>query len=118
MITPIPSYIKKITTLKDKSLQLVVETQDLTPETKTYLFEMHDSYGWMIYFKNAPKLEDIQVPEGNAPENKEGKSPAQRLHAVLFVLWKQSGGQGDFDFFYKQEMEKIIDGVKEKREPL
>jgi len=46
-----------------------------------------------------------------------GKSPSQRLKAVLFVLWKQTGEpENDFDLFYKLEMEKIIDKIKEKLE--
>jgi hypothetical protein len=46
-----------------------------------------------------------------------GKSPSQRLKAVLFVLWKQLGErENDFDVFYRLEMEKLIDNIKEKLE--
>lgn len=111
----IPSYIKKITTLKDKSLQLTVETQEVDSETKTYLFDLHDSYGFMLYFKNAPNPEEVEIPEGNAPTfGEKEKSPAQRMRNVLFVWWKQQGEQGDFEVFYRQQMEKMIDHFKGK----
>lgn len=96
-------------------MQLVVETQEIDPETKTYLFDLHDTYGFLFYFKNLPKPEEVDVPEGNAPENRGEKTPSQRLRAVLYVWWEQQGKQGgDFEFFYRQHMEKLIDHIKEK----
>ena len=47
---------------------------------------------------------------------RERKSAAQRLRAVLFVLWKQRGREGTVDVFYEREMEKIIDHYKGKLE--
>jgi len=109
----IPSYVKKIQTLADKSVQLVFETQELSPDTVGYLFSLVDSYGYLLYFKNPPKPEDVDLPDF-APEFKTDKTPSQRLRGVLFILWKQGGEQGDFDFFYKQELEKIITHFKDK----
>lgn len=46
------------------------------------------------------------------------KTPGQRLHAVLFVLFKQTAEAGeDFESFYKKRMEEIITGVKSHLAP-
>jgi hypothetical protein len=115
-IQPIPTYIKKIATTADKCLQLTVVTQEVSAEIKAYLFECHDTYGHMIYFKNVPKIEDIEVPEGNAPEfGKKEKTPAQRLRGTLFVYWDQKGRPGeDFELFYRNKMDDIIEHFKGK----
>ena len=50
------------------------------------------------------------------------KTPSQRLHAVLFVLFKQlcAGGKCDsktFDEFYLHQMESVIESYKTQLEP-
>ena len=41
------------------------------------------------------------------------KTPSQRLRAVLFILWKQAaGGTGDFEDFYRRQLDDIIESVK------
>ena len=42
------------------------------------------------------------------------KTPSKRLRATLYVLWQQTGEQGDFEVFYREKMEKLIDFVKNK----
>lgn len=42
-----------------------------------------------------------------------GKTPSQRLRAVLWVKWDKEGRKGDFNAFKDREMERIIDQIKE-----
>lgn len=44
------------------------------------------------------------------------KTPSQRLRACLYVLWKTKpdGKSTNFETFYRNSMEDIIGGVKEK----
>lgn len=45
----------------------------------------------------------------------DGKSPSQRLRNVLYVLWEQEGKpQDDFEIYYRMQMNKVIDLVKNK----
>lgn len=47
----------------------------------------------------------------------DGKSPSQRLRAVLYVLWEQDGRpHEDFEVYYRIRMNAIIDWVKGKLE--
>lgn len=48
----------------------------------------------------------------------ETKTCSQRLRAVLFVWWQQSGENGDFEDFYRTKMTSFIDKIKaEKLKP-
>lgn len=54
----------------------------------------------------------------NAPVYKidkelETKTPGQRLRGTLYVYWEQSGSKGDFNDFYRKNMEKFINLVKD-----
>lgn len=110
----VSSQIQKIQTLVDGGFKLDVITQELTPEEATLLLSLHKKQGWFL-FKEAPfKEEDlVDLPEIK-PEFKGDKTPSQRLRAVLYVYWQQNGGKGDFDSFYKRQMERIINKIKEK----
>lgn len=44
----------------------------------------------------------------------DGKSPSQRLRAVMFVWWEQLGKPEDFEVFYRMKMEDLINFVKRK----
>lgn len=45
---------------------------------------------------------------------KQGKTPSQKLRAVLFLLWKQLSVEEPFDTWYAKKMEDIIEKFKEK----
>jgi len=47
------------------------------------------------------------------------KTPAQRLRAIIFVHWKTdpSTSGTDFEIFYRNQMNKIIEGYKGKNLP-
>lgn len=108
----IPSVVTKITTMADRSIRLLVDTQELTPEAKASVFELHEKYGYFSFVEQ-PLEELPEVPEYN-PIEKNDKTPSERLRAVLYVLWEKQGSRGDSDAFYRQHMEKFINMVKER----
>ena len=113
----IPSYIHKVETTTDKGLKLTVYTQEISPETKKDLFELLDQLGWLVFATARIQPENlVNLPEIK-PEFKNEKSPAQRLKSILFVYWNQNGSKGDFEDFYKDYIEKIIQSIKEKLNP-
>lgn len=105
--------IGKVETLKDKSLKLTIYTQELDASSKTRLFEFSEKLPWMVL---ADKEQDqVTVPDLPAQDFKNEKSPSKRLRAVLFVFWKEvMNGVGDFELFYRREMERIIDSYKQE----
>ena len=102
-------------------VRIVLDTQEtLTPEQKAELFDLYDQTGW-VYFLEAPdaKIKTEDLPEIQLEEGE--KSPSQRLRGALFVYWDQNirGKKADaysvdFELFYRRQMEKIIDQVKER----
>ena len=92
--------------MADKSLRLQVDTQELGKDDKAKIFDLHDVLGWFVFSKVEIKDEDIlDLPEIK-PEFKNEKSPSQRLRNRLFVYFEGTH-TGNFDSWYKKEMDKI-----------
>lgn len=94
----------------DKSLGLTMATPELTAEEKAEFMHLQGC-NLVCLFK---PLDEPSVPVYKIDREIEGKTPGQRLRAVLYVLWEQSGSKDDFDGFYKTNMGKIIDKIKEQ----
>lgn len=107
----VPATIKRIGTLADGGVSLSVHTQELSKKEKVEIMEFDNSFGWLLFAENQLSEEDIPKEQLSADEE---KSPSKRLRASLFVLWKQQGKEGDFEAFYRRNMEKAIESVKAK----
>lgn len=108
-----PVILSGAATRSDGSLGLRFSTPELKPEDKVAFFELLNL-----------NLTMLLQPEGMAPEGLKDvkgefdrKTASQRLRAVLFIAWKQGGGVGDFDEFYRRKMEVFIDDVKSNLKP-
>ena len=86
--------------------------QEISDDQTMYLLNAgrRDELGWVVWSPNKIQTEDL--PKEQAEENQ--KTASQRLRAVLFVLWQQQGASGDFEVFYRERMEKLIDMIKAK----
>ena len=58
------------------------------------------------------EFQDKDIPKQQA-EGK-AKTPSQRLRAVMYIWYQQSNRTVDFEVFYREKMEKLIDFVKGK----
>lgn len=111
----LPVIVKKITTTKDKSFAITIETQDkstLRADQKAQLMDLLEEYGWMAFAREDRPIDQLDVPEQKL-EFKGDKSPSQRLRAVLYVAWEQAKSDEDFETYYRRMMEKFIDRVKQ-----
>lgn len=103
--------INRVTLKKDDSVSFSATTPELTDEqlaafrkvTKVLvnaILEPQDGSSGVLEIKE--KIDD-------------GKSPGQRLRATMFIWWEQLGRPNDdFEIFYRQKMERLIDMVKAK----
>lgn len=111
----VPSVIEKVMTMADGGLRLFVDTQELQPEDKGVVMNFHKKQGYFVF---SEQYENINVEDiKNLPkiELEEGeKSPSIRLRAVLYVYWEEKKVGGSFDSFYKKQMERFIQTIKEK----
>lgn len=93
----------------DGSAGLRFATQELTSEEFAELKRNLNSFGWLVFL---PQEAEIELPKEAITDDT--KKPSQRMRAVLFLLWKKKGEDGDFDAFYRGQMEGIIDRIKAK----
>lgn len=107
-----PAILDTISTKKDGSFKVVIETQELAGSEAAALLSYRQQMGYVTFTPNA--IKDVEVPKEDAEVG--GKSPSKRLRAVLHVLWEQRGKPGTSEEFYRTKMEQIIEGFKDKLE--
>lgn len=91
----------------DGSAGIRFATQELTSDEFAELKRELNSFGWLVF---APQEDGIEVPKEIISDDT--KKPSQRLRAVLYLLWKKKGEDGDFDNYYRGQIEAIIDRIK------
>ncbi len=105
-----PAILNSISYTKDGGVRLGILTNELSTEDKMVLAEFYGKFGFVLFKSNEFSTEDIPTEEAEDAS----KTPSKRLRAVLFVLWKQLGQKGDFEQYYRTQIEKIIDHLKAK----
>lgn len=96
----------------DRSLGLTISTPELSTEERAEfmnlqgvncraLFEPTDTAPTEVY--------EVKKEIGN-------KTQAQRVRAVLFVLWKHEGSKEEFEDYYRDKTEQYINFLKQKIE--
>ena len=112
-ILKVPAEISRVQTMSDGGLRLFVDTQELTPEDKGLVMELHNKLGVFVFSEQGISEEDIKnLPKIELEEGE--KHPSARLRASLFVYWEQKKISEPFDIYYRRMMEKFINSVKEK----
>lgn len=107
------TIIDKISTLKDGSLKITLESQELNSAEMAVLFELRNKQVYTAFKETPIKSDEIDVKEP-LTEFKNDKSQSQRLRAVLFCYWQQNKPTKEFDTFYKQKTEEFINLIKDK----
>jgi len=108
----IAAMVEKIYTLKDKSVKLVFETQELSPNKAGALFQLMNQVVSVYVKPNEINQDEINKVDQVEPEMP-GKTPSQRMRNVLFILWKQDKeGYNEFDYYYKSKMDAFIEELK------
>lgn len=93
--------ITDVKTNKDKGLRLVFHTQELTPEEKAVIFELHDKHAFIAVAPD--QIQDFKPKEGVS-------SPSKRLRAAMFYYYRDSlrGLLENFDEYYEKQIEGLI----------
>lgn len=105
-----PAILTSVALSKDGGVRLGFTTNELTDEEKLIVSKFHNKFGFVLFKSNEFSLDDI--PKEDAEDK--SKTPSKRLRATLFVLWKQLGENGDFETYYRTQVEKIIEHLKTK----
>jgi hypothetical protein len=114
----IPCAIEAVSTRRDKTIKLVIGTQELTPEQMTELMShWMGGVGVMAFkgeqfnYNDEQLLKNIKIDSADLGS----KTPSQRLRSALYVLFESNNeGHHDFHSFYTAMMERFIDMVKRR----
>lgn len=110
----IPAILSSYQSLKDKTLKIVFESQEPSPDQIIQVAKNVQGFGYLAFKKDDFKQAEIDALEGlKADYEDKGKSKSQRLKAVLYRVWEQKPqGYDVFDDFYNARMEKLINHFK------
>lgn len=115
MIVSFPAILSSIKTRKDRTLAITAETAyEFNGEDASMLFSFANNEIQLVLSDSIVQEKDI--PEIQVDSSVNEKTPSQRLRSVLYVYWEQSGKKTSFDVFYLQQMNRLIDIIKEKLE--
>jgi hypothetical protein len=111
----IPAYFMRARTHKDGALGLSFDTQEMTAEAKVKVIGLVNTFGWLLYKESEEPFINKDIPEYDPEQYDQVKSPALRQRSVYFLLYKQNPeGFVDFESYYRNKMEKVINFLKEK----
>lgn len=102
-------YFQGFNSKADGSASLRFTTQELTDDDWAVLPKHQGLFGWIVFTGEGEKLD---IPKELPTDTK--KTPGQRLRASLFVYWKQLGEPGDWEVFYRDQMERFISRVQKE----
>lgn len=106
-----PAILEGISTLKDGGLSMRFHTNELNDEDSVITMGFRGKFGWLLFSEQ----EDIEAPTDLIRRDTGGKTPSQRLRAVLYIKYQQSGRIDiTFEHYYAQEMEKFINHIKDQ----
>ncbi len=112
----LPAILESYRSLKDKTLKVVFDCNEMTPEQTMGVAQSLQQFGYLAF-----KTEQFKEREKQAIEDLEAsyedktKTHSQRLRAVFFRCWEQDKeGYQDFESYYKYRMEEIISHFKAK----
>lgn len=115
----IPAGLDGYRSCVNKTMKLTFETSELSPENMANIHYSLYKVGWLCFAPDPFRTEELEEIDKLKVDFEDlQKSPAQRLRAVLFVLWKQNPeGYKTSNDHYISKMETIIEHFKTKIEP-
>lgn len=108
--------IESISTRKDRTIKIVLGTQELSSVKAAELFSLNNNIANIYISPNQITNEMIkEIDKASINDLDNVKSPSQRLRSVIFLNYKQNNeGFNTFDSYYLNKMEKFINHFKDK----
>ncbi len=112
----IPAILEGYRSLKDKTLKVIFETNEPTPEQFLGIGSSIQQFGYLAFKKEPFTSNEKQAIEDlEASYDDHEKTHSQRLRAVFYRCWEQDKeGYQDYDSYYKFKMETVINHYKGK----
>lgn len=111
----LPATIEGISTRKDRTVRVTIGTQELTPEKAGQLMALQNDHCYVAIKEEEFNKDETEALEKLKAEEINGKTPSQRMRAVLFRYWEQKpSGFKTFSSYYEHHMELLINQIKGK----
>lgn len=105
--------VETLKTRQDGTVTIAFSTQELDSSKGGELFQLRGKYCKALFSdSNITELEKELVDKTVIAKTGKNKTKSQRLRAVLYRSWEQSGLSIDFEQYYDTEMERIIETRK------
>jgi len=106
----LPVILEKVSTLRDSSIRMVFDSQELNANDAALLFSMRKKIGWLLFSENESSEDEIPKNDVRIVGR---KTLSQRLRAVIFLNWRQDKeNKLSFEDYYNVTMESLIDNFK------
>jgi hypothetical protein len=99
---------------KDKSVTVRFITQEKTSAEIAAIDELVDAYGYVVFQENEHSTQELRDLESLKTDFDAPKSKSQRLRGVLYRAWEKEGEGQEFESWYNQKMEAIIQHFKNR----
>lgn len=109
----VPATVQTFKPMADRSYRITFETRDLSGEEVAILADNFQGEGWLLFSPN--EIAQVNIPE--EPAESGVKSPSQRLRSKIYILWKQKGGRGDFESYYRTSLKRLEEIIDSQLEP-
>lgn len=115
----LPGYVTSIRGLKDGSIVLSIETQELSPMKAGEVFSLRGKL-LAMYLSTKETVSQRELDQVDAVQvDMPGKTLSQRVRNVLYRIWEvQPEGFKSFESFYSAKQEAHIKALKETLESL
>lgn len=111
----IDGILEKLSTLNDGSVKLSICTQEMDSSNGAQIFQLRGKYiKILLSDSNISEPEQLLIDEAKIQDGRKVKTKSQRLRGVLFRLHEQTIPDTDFELFYNEKMEAIIEHYKQK----
>lgn len=105
-----PAIIEGIRSRKDKSLGVSFTTPELSSVDKAAFMDLQSHNVRMVI----EPMDEVSLETHTIDTDLNTKSQSVRMRSILFILWKQDDEGKDFQTYYHDHTEKIINFLKEK----
>ena len=110
------AQVEGLSTRADRTVKIVIGTQENVKAAD--LFALQGQLITLGISTNELTPDEIELLKNatfEIDDIPDSKSPSQRLRNVLYRLWEQAdGGYNDFNLYYLNKMETIINHYKDK----
>lgn len=108
--------VESLSTRVDGSVKVSLASQELDPSQAAALFTLRNKLVKVLFSDSGiSPMEEKLIDEEKIVDGRKVKTKSQRLRATLYRVWENEGEPGgDFQKYYDQKMEQLIEHFKSK----